>query len=137
MLQIKRAYEPAARGDGYRVLIDRLWPRGIKKTAFEIDEWAKELAPSTALRRDFGHDPEHWKEFQKRYAQELHAPEAKEKLRELASKAAKGNVTLVYAAKDEQHNNAVVLKRLLQRRRSSAGKSTQAKSTRARAAAKA
>lgn len=71
MLQTKRAYEPESKKDGYRVLIDRLWPRGIKKSAFVMDAWAKDLAPSTALRRDFGHDPKRWSDFQTRYRREL------------------------------------------------------------------
>lgn len=110
-VRIKRAYEPAAPDDGTRVLMDRLWPRGIKKEDLAIDQWNKELAPSTALRQWFGHDPALWEEFAQRYAAELqpHA-EALEVLRALARK---GTVTLVYGAHDEAHNNAVALRALL------------------------
>ena len=110
-VRIKRAYEPAAPDDGTRVLMDRLWPRGIKKEDLAIDQWNKELAPSTALRQWFGHDPALWEEFAQRYAAELqpHA-EALEALRALARK---GTVTLVYGAHDEAHNNAVALRALL------------------------
>jgi uncharacterized protein YeaO (DUF488 family) len=113
MIKVKRAYEPAARGDGYRVLIDRLWPRGLRKEGLVLDEWAKELAPSTALRKSFGHDPARWKDFSERYRKELKSPEAKEKLSALARRAAKGQVTLIYSARDEEHNDAIVLKRLM------------------------
>ena len=110
-VRIKRAYEPAAPDDGTRVLIDRLWPRGIKKEDLAIDQWNKELSPSNALRQWFGHDPALWEEFAQRYAAELqpHA-EALEVLRALARK---GTVTLVYGAHDEAHNNAVALRALL------------------------
>ena len=110
-VRTKRAYEPAAPDDGTRVLIDRLWPRGIKKEDLAIDQWNKELSPSTALRQWFGHDPALWEEFAQRYAAELqpHA-EALEALRALARK---GTVTLVYGAHDEAHNNAVALRTLL------------------------
>ncbi len=110
-LQLKRAYEKPAPDDGTRILIDRLWPRGIKKADAALDEWMKELAPSTELRRWFGHDPERWQEFRERYIAELHEhAEAFERLRALARK---GKVTLVYAAHDEAHNDAVVLRELL------------------------
>ncbi len=110
-LRVKRAYESPAPGDGTRVLIDRLWPRGIKKEDLAIDQWNKELAPSTALRQWFGHDPALWDEFEQRYAAELqpHA-EALDALRALARK---GTVTLVYGAHDEARNNAVALRALL------------------------
>ena len=110
-VRIKRAYEPAAPDDGTRVLMDRLWPRGIKKEDLAIDQWNKELAPSTALRQWFGHDPALWEEFAQRYAAELQPyAEALEVLRALARK---GTVTLVYGAHDEAHNNAVALRALL------------------------
>lgn len=115
MVKIKRAYEPAKRQDGYRVLVDRLWPRGIRKDELEIDEWAKELAPSTELRKSFGHDPKKWREFQAKYLKELRAPEPQEKIRELAKRASKETVTLVYSAHDDEHNNAVVLLSVLDR----------------------
>jgi len=115
-VQIKRAYEKAEKSDGVRILVDRIWPRGVKKEAAALDEWLKELAPPTELRKWFGHDPKKWPEFRKRYQNFLkeseEAGEALEKIRErLKSK----KVTLVFAAKDEEHNNAVVLAELLQR----------------------
>lgn len=110
-VRLKRAYEPAASADGTRVLIDRLWPRGVKKEKAAIDEWMKEIAPSTELRKWFGHDPERWPEFRRRYRSEIKKhPSEFGRLRELARK---GNLTLVYAAHDEAHNDAVVLRDLL------------------------
>lgn len=114
VLQIKRAYEPASKDDGYRVLIDRLWPRGIAKARFVLDQWAKELAPSTELRKSFGHDPSRWREFRARYRLELRRPEARATLEELARRARRSTVTLLYSARDEEHNNAVVLKEILE-----------------------
>jgi uncharacterized protein YeaO (DUF488 family) len=108
---LKRAYEPAAESDGYRVLIDRMWPRGVTKDQARLDEWARELAPSTELRRWFGHDPERFEEFRRRYVEEL-AAEGK-KLDELRDRASSGRVTLVYGAHDREHNDAVVLAELL------------------------
>lgn len=107
-VKLKRAYEPAAADDGTRVLIDRLWPRGVRKADAALDLWLKELAPSTALRQWFGHDPARWAEFQKRYTHEIgqHA----DLLAQLRALARKGVVTLVYSAHDEQHNDAVVLR---------------------------
>jgi uncharacterized protein YeaO (DUF488 family) len=113
-LRLKRAYEPPEPSDGYRVLIDRLWPRGVKKEEARIDEWARELAPSTELRRWFGHDPERFAEFRRRYLEEL--ADRGEKLRELRRRARVGTVTLVYSARDSEHNDAVVLAELLRRR---------------------
>lgn len=110
-IRIKRAYEPTTHDDGTRILIDRLWPRGIKKENLALDQWAKALAPSTELRQWFGHDPARWHEFHKRYAAELH-PHA-ELLDTLRTLARKGTVTLVYAAHDESHNNAVALREFL------------------------
>ena len=110
-VKLKRAYEPAADDDGKRVLIDRLWPRGVSKDAAAVDLWLKDVAPSTELRKWFGHDPARWVEFQDRYAKELHEhPEPLGQLRDLARQ---GRVTLVYAAHDEAHNDAVVLRSLL------------------------
>ncbi|HEY5347465.1 MAG TPA: DUF488 domain-containing protein [Rhizomicrobium sp.] len=111
-LRIKRIYQPAAKTDGMRVLVDRLWPRGISKARAKIDLWQKEAAPSAALRRWFGHKPERWSEFRRRYRAELaHNPAAKE-LRKLV----KGNsATLLYGAHDEEHNQAVVLAAWLRR----------------------
>jgi uncharacterized protein YeaO (DUF488 family) len=110
-IRLKRAYEPPAHDDGARVLIDRLWPRGVKKEDAAIDEWIKEIAPSTALRKWFGHDPERWQEFRRRYQSEIRQhPGEFERLRALAQR---GRITLVYSARDEAHNDAVVLKDLL------------------------
>lgn len=113
---IKRAYEPPADGDGYRVLIDRLWPRGVRKDAARIDVWAKDLAPSTELRAWFGHDPVRWDEFRRRYARELRAPAAAALLDDLTRRARRGTVTLVYAAKDAEHSNAAALRSRIARR---------------------
>lgn len=111
-LQIKRVYEPPERSDGVRVLVDRLWPRGLRKEDAKLDEWCKEIAPSNELRRWFGHDPARWAEFQKRYTKELAATED---LCDALRKAAKTKtVTLLYAAQDTEHNNAVVLKAYLE-----------------------
>ena len=112
-VRIKRAYEPAARADGYRVLIDRLWPRGVSREEAHLDEWARELAPSAKLRRWFGHDPARFAEFQRRYSAELAAQ--KHKLRELRRRAHEGTLTLVYGARDTEHNDAVVLAEVLRR----------------------
>jgi len=110
-LLLKRAYEPAGSGDGARVLVDRLWPRGVRKADAALDEWMKEIAPSTELRKWFGHDPARWDEFQRRYRAELaRQPEALDRLRALAKA---GVVTLVYSAHDEAHNDAVVLRQVL------------------------
>ena len=108
-VRIKRAYEPSARGDGRRVLVDRLWPRGCPRSALRIAAWPRELAPSDALRRRFGHDPRRWQEFRRRYRIELRTAEKRGVLRGLAARAARGPVTLVYAARDEERNNAVVV----------------------------
>jgi uncharacterized protein YeaO (DUF488 family) len=107
--RIKRAYEPAAEADGTRVLVDRVWPRGITKEKAAVSEWLKEVAPSTELRKWFGHEPERFAEFRERYRAELKGSAALEALRRL-----KGVVTLVYGAHDETHNQAVVLKELLE-----------------------
>lgn len=115
-VKLKRAYEPPEAGDGARVLIDRLWPRGVRKVDAAIDQWAKDIAPSTALRKWFGHDPARWQEFRSRYAAEVHAhPEQLDRLRALARE---GPITLVYSAHDEVHNDAVVLRDLLLDRQS-------------------
>lgn len=107
---LKRAYETPARTDGKRILVDRLWPRGLAKSKAGIDLWLKDVAPSTELRRWFGHDPRKWPEFRKRYRAELKNNPA---LSELRAFARQGNVTLVYAARDRLHNEAVVLKQTL------------------------
>jgi uncharacterized protein YeaO (DUF488 family) len=107
-IKLRRAYDPAERTDGVRILVDRLWPRGLSRDDACIDQWVKDLAPSNELRKWFGHDPARWDEFRDRYAVELnrHSDQMKE-LRELARK---GPITLVYSAHDEVHNNAVVLR---------------------------
>ena len=110
-VRLKRAYEPPAPTDGYRVLIDRLWPRGVARANARVDEWARELAPSTELRRWFGHDPARFAAFRQRYVEELSAEE--EKLRELRERARNTTLTLVYGARDTEHNDAVVLAELL------------------------
>ena len=110
-IRLKRAYEPTASSDGYRVLIDRLWPRGVRREGARLDEWARELAPSAELRRWFGHDPERFGEFRRRYAAELAGQE--EKLRELRRRARSGTLTLVYGARDKEHNDAVALAGIL------------------------
>jgi uncharacterized protein YeaO (DUF488 family) len=109
---LKRAYELPAKTDGMRVLVDRLWPRGLAKIKAKIDLWLKDVAPSTELRKWFGHDPEKWPEFQKKYRAELKGNPALSELRALSRQ---GDITLIYAAKDELHNEAVVLKRILDR----------------------
>jgi uncharacterized protein YeaO (DUF488 family) len=110
-LRLKRAYEAAEPDDGVRILIDRLWPRGVSKVKAALDDWMKELAPSTELRKWFGHDPARWAEFQRRYRAELRGqPDALNRIRALAKH---GVVTLVYSAHDEQHNDAVVLRNVL------------------------
>jgi uncharacterized protein YeaO (DUF488 family) len=112
-VRIKRAYEPPAPSDGRRVLIDRIWPRGVSRERACLDEWARELAPSGELRRWFGHDPARFAEFRRRYERELASQE--DKLRELRGRAAEGTVTLVYGARDTEHNDAVVLADVLRR----------------------
>ena len=111
----KRAYEAPAADDGYRVLIDRLWPRGVRKDAARIDRWAKELAPSAELREWFGHDPQRWADFQRRYRAELRRAPAQAALGELRELARRGPVTLVYAAKDSERCNAAVVRALISR----------------------
>ena len=113
-VRIKRAYEPVEAADGYRVLIDRIWPRGVYKEEARLDEWTRELAPSSELRRWFGHDPDKFTEFRRRYRAELAGHE--EKVRELRRRARRDNLTLVYSARDTEHNDAVVLAELLGRR---------------------
>lgn len=111
MLSLKRIYESPSPRDGYRVLVDRLWPRGVSKAAAHCDAWLKEIAPSDDLRHFFGHDPARWSTFRRRYLAELRSH--REELRPLAARARRSRVTLLYAAHDEQHNNAVVLAQYL------------------------
>ena len=115
-IMLKRAYEKPARGDGIRVLVDRLWPRGIKKEDLRLDTWAKALAPSTELRKWFAHDETKWPDFRKRYRAELSAAGASKIIRDLlaSSKRAK-TITLLYGAKDQKHNEAIVLRDLFAR----------------------
>jgi uncharacterized protein YeaO (DUF488 family) len=110
-LRLKRAYEPAVPEDGVRILVDRLWPRGLRKAEAALDDWLKEIAPSTGLRQWFHHDPARWPEFERRYRAELqqHTQEV-DRIRAMAKKR---TVTLVYGAHDEEHNDAVVLKKVL------------------------
>jgi uncharacterized protein YeaO (DUF488 family) len=110
-IAVKRVYEPAAKSDGYRVLVDRVWPRGLKKEDAALDIWARDLAPSTALRRWFGHDPARWEGFRHRYASELDA--RKMLWQQLLTQAERHRVTLLFGAKDEDHNQAVALKMYL------------------------
>ncbi len=113
-IRIKRAYEPAEGSDGYRVLVDRIWPRGVSRERARVDEWAKDLPPSAELRRWYGHKPERFEEFRRRYLEELEAHEGA--LAELRERARRGRLTLVFAAKDAEHSNAAVLADLLSER---------------------
>ncbi len=115
-LSLKRAYEDAESADGYRILVDRLWPRGVSKEEARIDLWLKEIAPSTELRKWFGHDPGKWTEFQKRYFREL--DEHADAVKKIEEQLREGHVTLVYGARDEEHNDAVALREYLARRKS-------------------
>jgi uncharacterized protein YeaO (DUF488 family) len=112
MIQLKRAYDEPSTADGERILVDRLWPRGVSKARAAISLWLKDVAPSTELRKWFGHDPARWKAFERKYRKELEGQQGAIKL--LRGKARKGAVTLVYGARDREHNEAVVLKTLLQ-----------------------
>ncbi len=113
MIKLKRAYETPCREDGLRVLVERLWPRGLTKDRAAVDLWLKEIAPSAELRKWFGHDPARWLQFQRRYWNELR--HRKDAVRELRQKGKQGTVTLVYAARDQEHNGALALKRFLER----------------------
>jgi uncharacterized protein YeaO (DUF488 family) len=112
-IRLKRAYEPASARDGYRILVDRLWPRGVSKKQAKLDEWAKELAPSSQLREWFGHEPSRFPEFRRRYIDELRADAPR--LKELRRRARTRTLTLVYSAHDSEHNDAVVLAEVLRR----------------------
>jgi uncharacterized protein YeaO (DUF488 family) len=112
-VRLKRAYEPAGPTDGYRILIDRLWPRGVSRETAKLDAWEQELAPSTELRRWFGHDPGRFEEFRRRYIEELRSQ--RPQLTALRGRAREGTLTLVYAAHDADHNDAVVLAEVLRR----------------------
>ncbi len=110
---LRRAYDPPTHNDGYRVLVDRIWPRGVAKAKIAIDQWAKDLAPSDDLRKWFDHDPQRWDEFQDRYRSEL---DGNDLLDELVERSRTDRITLVYGAHDEEHNQAVVLQTLIDER---------------------
>jgi uncharacterized protein YeaO (DUF488 family) len=112
-VRVTRIYDPPDAGDGYRVLVDRLWPRGVSRERAHLDQWARELAPSDELRRWFGHDPARFNEFRSRYLAELE--DQRDAVAELRHRAQPGPVTLLYAARDEKHNEAVVLAELLRK----------------------
>lgn len=112
-VRIKRAHEPATSADGYRVLIDRLWPRGVSRQRAELDDWQQELSPSTELRKWFGHDPRRFEGFRRRYVEELRSK--RPRLTALRRRARRGTLTLVYSAHDAEHNDAVVLADVLRR----------------------
>ncbi len=112
MIQVKRVYAPAEAGDGKRFLVERLWPRGMKKEDLRMDGWIKDVAPSDALRRWFGHEPAKWEEFRLRYFTELEG--SQDSWKPLLDEARQGTVTLLYSAHDEEHNNAVALKAFLE-----------------------
>lgn len=114
MIKVKRVYEPSEPGDGHRFLVERLWPRGMKKESLHMEAWLKDVAPSDTLRRWFAHDPQKWGEFQDRYFAELDA--RGEALRPIIEAGEKGNVTLLYSAHDIEHNNAVALKKYIEKR---------------------
>ncbi len=113
---LRRAYEPPTRNDGYRILVDRLWPRGVAKNDLQLDEWSHDIAPSDELRRWFDHDPSRWAEFCERYRAEL--DENADAIATIVQRTRKGRVTLVYAARDAEHNNAVVLRSVIEAHRS-------------------
>jgi uncharacterized protein YeaO (DUF488 family) len=119
-IRLKRAYEPAASSDGYRVLIDRLWPRGVSREQAKLDAWDQELPPSAKLRQWFAHDPRRFEEFRRRYIEELR--DQRPRLTELRRRARRGTLTLVYSARDSEHNDAVVLAEVLRRGLPKAGK---------------
>lgn len=112
MLKVKRVYDPPSKEDGYRILVDRVWPRGFTKEKARVDEWRRELGPSDALRKWFGHDPDKWDEFRRRYREELEDKGGWADLMAIAERARKQDVTLVFSAKDVAHNQAVALKEM-------------------------
>ncbi len=114
MIKIKRVYDEPSRADGKRILIDRLWPRGLKKEDARIDEWIKEIAPSNELRKWFNHDPDKWREFKRRFFTELHGKQ--EVVDGIISASRKGTVTLLFGSKEERFNNAAALKEYLEKR---------------------
>ena len=114
MIKLKRVYDPVQRGDGRRVLVERLWPRGIRKDDRRVGEWLRDIAPSGALRRWYGHDPAKWPQFKRRYRAELKTPERRRLLETLADQARRRNVTLVYAARDTERNSAILVREALE-----------------------
>lgn len=124
MIQVKRAYEAASKSDGARFLVERLWPRGVKKEALKVQDWLKDVAPSSELRKWFQHDPAKWANFRRRYFRELETqPEA---WQSLLTRARRGRITLVYSAHDTEHNNAVALKEFLDQKLGTKGASRKA-----------
>ena len=115
MFQIKRIYEPRSSEDGHRVLVDRIWPRGVSKDAAKLDDWMKDITPSPGLRTWFGHDPARWEDFKADYLEELQGDIQQTCIEELQLRAADGPVTLLYAARDEHHNHALILLDVLKR----------------------
>ena len=113
-ISLQRVYDGSPVNVGKRVLVDRIWPRGIRKEELHLDLWLRELAPSTSLRKWFGHDPKRWEEFQRRYRAELRQNEQQARLHELLTLARQGPVTLLYSAKDEEHNQAVALRQVVE-----------------------
>lgn len=113
---LRRAYDRPTRNDGVRILVDRVWPRGVSKEDLRIEAWERDLAPSTELRRWFGHDPHRWAEFRHRYRTELDSDDVTEDLDRLVERIRSGRITLVYGAKDTEHNQAVVLREVLEER---------------------
>ena len=115
MIRIKRVYREPSPRDGTRILVDRIWPRGISKEQARLASWRKDLAPSSSLRKWFGHDPDKWEAFKERYRKELSSAESREALKEFAGLSRQKTITLLYGAADEEHNQAVVLKEVLEK----------------------
>ena len=112
---IRRVYEPPQTGEGLRILVDRLWPRGVRKEALEYDLWEKDIAPTPELRKWFGHAPERWETFHEKYRKELEAPDVQERLKEIVKTAGKRKITLLYGARDPDHNHALILADAIER----------------------
>jgi uncharacterized protein YeaO (DUF488 family) len=115
VIKLKRVYDPVERGDGQRVLVERLWPRGLRKEDARVTEWLRDIAPSPVLRRWYGHEPARWTEFKRRYRAELRRPERRRLLEALADQARRGTVTLVFAARDPERNSAVLVREELEK----------------------
>jgi len=113
MVKIKRIYDPATEGDGERILVDRLWPRGVTKESARLSSWVKKLGPTAELRKWFGHDPSRWEDFRTRYTRELQTPDHRALLEDLAARSRRRVVTLVFGARDRERNHAAVLKSLI------------------------